>query len=116
MKYSGFYINLDRSADRRIALEKQLRQNGLDNHYTRFTASNGNSLNFPHSHLKEGEVGCFTSHYQLLKENQHHARPLHIIEDDVLFAPQTGQVLNWAIDLCISSKMMCCSRRKQGKY
>ncbi|MDR3448358.1 MAG: glycosyltransferase family 25 protein [Alphaproteobacteria bacterium] len=97
MKYTGFYINLDRSPERRKAIEDELARNSLAS-YARFAASNGNEMKFPNPHLKDGEIGCFTSHHRLLKENAASAQPLHVIEDDIILSPQTGQVLNWAIE------------------
>jgi hypothetical protein len=97
MKYTGFYINLDRNPERRAGIEGELARNGLEG-YTRFAAANGNALNFPNPQLKVGEIGCFTSHYRLLDANRHRSEPLHVIEDDIVLSAQLQQVLNWAID------------------
>jgi hypothetical protein len=98
MKYTGFYVNLDRNPERRAAIERELAHWKLSDSYTRFAASDGNALNFPNPHLKNGEMGCFTSHYRLLSENRDTARPLHVIEDDIILSSVMGNVLNWAID------------------
>ena len=97
MIYKGFYINLDRNPERRSGIEGELARNGLKG-YERFPATLGNALDFPNRGLKIGEMGCFTSHYLLLKNNQHQNVPLHIIEDDILLSPQLSQILNWAIE------------------
>jgi hypothetical protein len=99
MKYAGFYINLDRSPDRRADIEGELARCGLESRYARFPASDGNSLNFPNPlPLKEGELGCFISHYRLLTENRNCTQPLHVIEDDVVLSPQMEGILDLVID------------------
>jgi GR25 family glycosyltransferase involved in LPS biosynthesis len=98
MKYTGFYINLDRSEDRRKKIEGELKRCSLGGLYTRFRASDGNELNFPNPILKNSEIGCFTSHYRLLKENRNSTKPLHIIEDDVILSKFVASVLDQAID------------------
>ena len=41
--WDGFFINLDRSTERRAHMEKQLQASGLG-HYRRFSASDGNLI------------------------------------------------------------------------
>lgn len=95
MKYTGFYINLDRSPERQEEIEKELARNGLGGLYSRFAASDGNTLNFPNTHpILENELGCFTSHYRLLMENRDSPRPLHVIEDDILLSPAVETMLD----------------------
>jgi GR25 family glycosyltransferase involved in LPS biosynthesis len=98
MSYSGFYINLDRSRERRADVEAQLAQHTLAHAYTRFKAADGNSLDLPNPHLKNGEMGCFTSHYLLLKKHLDAPKHLHVIEDDVVFSSQTEQVIRATIE------------------
>src|ERR1700722_9684505 len=95
MDYAGFFINLDRRRERRATMEAELARHGFS--YTRFSAADGNGLKMPNPHLKEGEVGCFTSHHLLLKQNLGASRHLHVIEDDVVFAPCTKKAIEWAI-------------------
>ena len=98
MSYTGFYINLDRSRERRADVEAQLAQHKLAHAYTRFKAADGNSLDLPNPHLKNGEMGCFTSHYLLLKKHLDAPKHLHVIEDDVVFSSQTEQVIRATIE------------------
>jgi len=98
MGYAGFYINLDRRPDRAAEIEAELSRYGVLQNYRRFPAADGNALGFSNPHLAEGEMGCFTSHYLLLKQNLEQTQTLHILEDDVLFAPQTAAVINGVID------------------
>ena len=98
MKYIGFYINLDRNPERRQGIEEELARNGLGGLYTRFPASNGNELKFPNPRLKEGEIGCFTSHYRLLMANKDNPLPLHVIEDDIVLSPQVGPLLDKVVE------------------
>jgi len=86
MNYNGFYINLDRSTDRRGDIEKQIAHYRWEELYSRFPAADGNILNFPNTKLFNGEMGCFTSHYLVLKQNLAAENPIHVIEDDVIFA------------------------------
>jgi GR25 family glycosyltransferase involved in LPS biosynthesis len=96
--YAGFFINLDRSTKRREETEGELARHGLQESYQRFAGSDGNMLGVPNPHnLIPGVVGCFTSHYQLLKHNLGSDKHLHIIEDEVLFAKCTQQVIHWVI-------------------
>jgi len=95
MDYAGFYINLDRRPERRADMEAELARHGFA--YTRFSAADGNSLKAPNPHLKEGEIGCFTSHHLLMKQNLEASRHLHVIEDDVMFAPAAKQAIDWVM-------------------
>lgn len=98
MSYAGFYINLDRCPDRRAEMEEELARCNLAQRYKRFAAADGNTLNVQNSPLNKGEIGCFTSHYLILKENLGRGEHLHVVEDDTLFAPSTEQILGQIID------------------
>src|ERR1700748_3472098 len=95
MDYQGFFINLDRSPQRRAEIEAHLAQFGLEKAYRRFPAAEGNSLHLPNPgpKLLAGEIGCFISHYLLLKENLGQTKPLHVVEDDVQFSRYTAPVI-----------------------
>ncbi len=93
MAYVGYYINLDRSADRRAAMEAQLARLNLADRYRRFAAVDGDTLGVTSARLSAGELGCFTSHYRLLQENVDSAAHLHVIEDDAVLAGCTGPVV-----------------------
>lgn len=94
MSYAGFFINLDRSADRKAEVEAEFARCGAGGVYKRFPAVKGNALGFPNLRgLKEGELGCFSSHYKLLEENLGQKLPLHVVEDDVVFSSQTASTL-----------------------
>ncbi|MDX2027822.1 MAG: glycosyltransferase family 25 protein [Alphaproteobacteria bacterium] len=98
MGYTGFYINLDRSTVRRAEIEAELSRYGLSGHYQRFVAAEGNPQSFPNpAKLKEGEMGCFRSHYLLLKANVNSSKPLHVVEDDAVFSQFTGDALRAVI-------------------
>jgi GR25 family glycosyltransferase involved in LPS biosynthesis len=104
MDYAGFYINLDRNPERRAELESELARYNLGHLYTRFRAAEGNALGFPRRGLKDGETGCFTSHYLLLKENLGKDRHLHIVEDDILFSDCTEKAIRWTFAQGFMSK------------
>ena len=97
MDYAGFYINLDRRAERSAEMESELARYGLKDAYNRFSAADGNTLNAPNPILKGGELGCFISHTLLLKQNLDSSKHLHVIEDDVIFSSCTAQALDWVI-------------------
>ncbi len=97
MSYLGYYINLDRSRDRRAWIEAQLAAHDLTQAYTRFKAADGNTLNLPNPHLRSGEMGCFTSHYLLMKKTMERAEHLHVVEDDVLFSRHVDKVIRATI-------------------
>lgn len=98
MSYSGYYINLDRSRERRTQIERELARHKLEQLYTRFKAADGNTLGLANPHLKEGEMGCFTSHYLLMKKNLDAPTHLHVVEDDVVFASRATEVIRTTID------------------
>ena len=57
-------------------------------------ATSGIRRRLQNSDLTESEIGCFASHYLLLKDNAQPGVLLHVLEDDVLFSrytkPNTG--------------------------
>ena len=96
--YAGYFVNLDRSAQRRAETEAELARHGLSSRYARFSAAEGNALNVPNPHnLSAGVIGCLTSHYLLLKQNLNGERHLHVVEDEVLFASCAERVIQWVI-------------------
>jgi GR25 family glycosyltransferase involved in LPS biosynthesis len=98
MNYTGFYINLDRSTQRKEEMVDQLEQLQLSSQYSRFPAADGNVLNCKESSLRKGEIGCFTSHYLLLENNLFHQQHLHIIEDDIILSRSTAPTLRMLLD------------------
>lgn len=98
MDYLGFYINLDRSPQRKEEIVAQLEQLQLLSQYSRFPAADGNVLNLERSSLPTGEIGCFTSHYLLLEKNLTQTHHLHIIEDDVILSRATNPTLQMLIN------------------
>ena len=96
MQYGGFYLNLERDADRRQRLEAQLAHYNLREVYRRFAAAEGNVRGFPKSPLTDGEIGCFTSHYSVLEHHAGAGLPLHVVEDDVVFSRFTHEVVAYA--------------------
>jgi GR25 family glycosyltransferase involved in LPS biosynthesis len=99
MPYAGFYINLDRSPQRRKEIETQLEHLNLLPHYLRFPAADGNILNLENAAIRASEIGCFTSHYLLLEKNLKQTNHLHVIEDDVIFSQAAHPTLEMLINL-----------------
>ena len=97
MDYAGRYINMDRSVERRRALEAQFAAFGCADRYSRFAGVDGRSLDRSASSLTAGECGCFESHYRCIKESMGEDRHLHIVEDDVVFGPHTIALVDQAV-------------------
>ena len=98
MAYCGYYINLDRSTDRRAAMEAQLARLGLTQRYLRFVAIDGAETGFASPTLTNSEFGCFASHHMLLRQHRDTTEHLHIVEDDVVLATRTAEFVEWIIE------------------
>lgn len=88
MSCVGRYINLAGSADRRQALEAQLRALDLSESHRRFEAIRG--ADRPERGLttmQPGELGCWLSHLQVMAEAAGQDRHLHVLEDDAVLSP-----------------------------
>ena len=105
-----YIVNLKRRDDRQIKLTKELAEHNIDNY--QFTeAVDGKDLNLPEmaeknlisferTNLKSGEVGCYLSHYNILKSILNSSNELNLIlEDDVWFVPNFRNRLNRALRL-----------------
>lgn len=79
-------------------MEQQIAMYNLGERYKRFVAADGNTLNFPNSRLKTGEMGCYTSHFLLLQENLESNQALHVMEDDVLLAACMEQAITFILE------------------
>ena len=66
--------------------------------YRRFPGIDGRALDGSRSRLSPGELGCFMSHYECICQADAPDHHLHILEDDVVFAPQTTQLLDRVIE------------------
>jgi hypothetical protein len=96
VSYTGIYINLDRSIERRAAMEAELARHGLGDRYRRFPAADGNILGLPTS-LTDSEMGCFTSHYLVVRDNRDCATHLHVVEDDAMFSRLTDRMIRHVV-------------------
>ena len=85
--WAGYFINLDRSADRRTSIEDQLERAGIAHCYSRFRAVDGRARTSPTSQVTPGELGCFESHAAVLAQSGHDGTLVHILEDDALIPP-----------------------------
>lgn len=88
--YAGFYINLDRSPDRRREIEAELQKHNLAGLYARFPAVDGAKEAPAGSKLKPGETGCFFSHYRALLAARETGAGAHLLEDDAILSDQLG--------------------------
>ena len=92
--YRGLFINLDRSVARRALMEAQLKKFNLQDRYLRFAAIDGRTLTGPPGAISASENACFLSHYRALESAKGSPRIVHVLEDDVIFAPQMEQVID----------------------
>jgi GR25 family glycosyltransferase involved in LPS biosynthesis len=99
--FSGRYINLDCSTQRRGKLEQQLRDLNIEEVYSRFSAVDGSCVTRGAGGISPREYGCFASHERLLKESCLLSTHLHVLEDDALLAPEfvpvIGQVISQGV-------------------
>lgn len=95
MQRSGVFLNLDRSAQRRVAMEETLRAAGLG-WIERQPAVDGRSVPVPPAcRLTPAEYGCFLSHLQAVEQ----ASPetfRFVFEDDVECSPQLDMLVGEA--------------------
>jgi GR25 family glycosyltransferase involved in LPS biosynthesis len=94
LPYAGYFINLDRSASRRVSVEGQLRALGLEPTYRRFAAVEGRETAAIAGSITGGEYGCFASHAQLLGAAAAGTQHVHVLEDDVLLSPELLSVMD----------------------
>ncbi len=97
MSFVGRYINMDASLQRRAAMEARFEAIGLAHRYTRFAGIDGRTLDASRSPLSPGELGCFMSHYRCIVESDVEDHHIHIVEDDVVLAPQNASLLEQVI-------------------
>jgi len=100
LPYRGYFINLDRSEQRRRDIETQLQRLGLAGFYERFAAVDGRSLEpgtFKGRRIA-GEAGCFHSHLRVLEAGRRHGTHVHVIEDDVVLGRSLATTLASVID------------------
>jgi GR25 family glycosyltransferase involved in LPS biosynthesis len=86
MDIAGLFINLDRSPERRAAMEAQLRSYDLADRYRRFPAIDG----------ADGQRACFQSHIGAL-ESAAARHAVHVLEDDALLSGYLPQVVEFAV-------------------
>jgi Glycosyltransferase family 25 (LPS biosynthesis protein) len=94
LPYTGSYINLERSSDRRASMDRQLRALGLTRQYARFEAVEGRDALTDPGSITRGEYGCFASHARLLTEAATGSCHVHVLEDDVLLSPELPVVMD----------------------
>jgi GR25 family glycosyltransferase involved in LPS biosynthesis len=93
-RFIGRYINLDRSPERRLEIERQLSQLGLAERYTRFAAVDGQAITDRPDVANRAEVGCYRSHLDAIRLGAPPQSWLHIAEDDVVLSRHLPQVFD----------------------
>jgi GR25 family glycosyltransferase involved in LPS biosynthesis len=98
--FVGRYINLDRSIDRRAALEQRLGAAGCADRYSRFAGIDGSAAPRGASPLSPGALGCFLSHAEVILEHAENQpdQHLHILEDDAVLSARTVPILDQIIE------------------
>ena len=78
-----YVINMKNRFDRMQRSNKRLKSLGIN--YNMFEAVDGHSV-CRHKNLMPGEVGCYMSHFNILKDaNQNNYKSILVLEDDVVF-------------------------------
>jgi GR25 family glycosyltransferase involved in LPS biosynthesis len=95
--YAGYYINLERSTERRAAMAAQLGRLDPAGRYERFPAVDGNPDGLACSGISDGEFGCLLSHYMLLASQVDRGVDLHVLEDDAVITKRTALFLEQVI-------------------
>jgi GR25 family glycosyltransferase involved in LPS biosynthesis len=98
MEFSGRYINMAASTERRGQMEEQFARLGCADRYERFDAVDGRSIVDIPTSLSPAELGCFMSHYHCITAGGSAEKHVHIVEDDVVFAAQTVSLLSQVPD------------------
>ena len=93
LSFPIYWINLDRSKDRKLLIENQFKKYGITNH-TRIPAVDGSNIekliinkirNENKWNAKLGEIGCYLSHCEALKKINENDKIL-ILEDDIVIS------------------------------
>ncbi len=93
MKLEGYYINLDRSTQRREHIEQQLQVHGLKGWIERFAAVDGREK-FPQlERTQANALGCLQSHRNAIAQSDPAANLL-ILEDDIEFSADFPTIIN----------------------
>jgi glycosyl transferase family 25 len=85
--FQGYFINLDRSPDRRRSIESELGKYGLGAAYARIAAVDGRNVARQVGKISPGAYGCFASHIQALGNGISTGQNVHILEDDAVLSP-----------------------------
>ena len=101
----GYYINLDRSPDRRAKMDQQIEALGLADTYSRFPAVDGRTATrrASNSRLSDGEIAIFKSHYNAIESAKGSGAYTHILEDDAILSPWVKPYLAYAEKLGLLS-------------
>ena len=121
-----YFINLDRSVDRREEIEAELRAVGIEaERVAGFDGAAGYKANeiaykpwlrnLIGSPLSPGEIGCSESHRRALRRLVESAAPFGVIlEDDALLAPDFGQAIESIVAETAGWETIRLEWRKQG--
>jgi GR25 family glycosyltransferase involved in LPS biosynthesis len=82
----GVFINLDRSVERRSAMQSQLAETQLWYPVHRLAAIDGLKRADCPAGLRPAQYGCWLSHLQALREFAGGGEHLHVMEDDALLS------------------------------
>jgi GR25 family glycosyltransferase involved in LPS biosynthesis len=80
--FQGLFLNLDRDAQRRAHIERELIALGLSDVYRRIPAVDGRALNASWEPTKAGAKGCFLSHAAAIEAAADFSGITHVLEDD----------------------------------
>jgi GR25 family glycosyltransferase involved in LPS biosynthesis len=86
------FINLDRAAERRAAMQAQLAEINLPYPAERLAAIDGRLQAGCPAGLRPGQYGCWLSHLAALERSLRSAPHLHVMEDDAVLSPKLAAV------------------------
>jgi GR25 family glycosyltransferase involved in LPS biosynthesis len=99
--YLGRYINLERSSQRRVHIEAELRKMPVA--YDRFAAIDGGAASERPDVSDRGAVGCFLSHLGVLEAGVDAGLWLHVLEDDAV----VSRAAPAAVSAVMTSEAFC---------
>lgn len=93
MTVQGLYINLDRSPERRVFIEAQIRRLAPAWPYRRLAGTDGASLADRPGVKNKAELGCYLSHLNAISAAAGTRAWTHVLEDDAIISPRAASFI-----------------------
>ena len=107
-RIKGYYINLDRSIDRRNRMQRHIDEQGLTAFYQRYAAVDGAKCNPNGRDLNSGELGLWETWISLLEKEKLPTgyEYLHIMEDDCILSKEFKEFCQQLPDNSLGSDLI----------